>query len=343
MNITKPPAYKSVDMVPLETTEKCLLGPIQQIQVADSLLFILDSYRLYIFSLEGKFISEVGSKGQGPTDYIGISAYYVDKQNHCVNIFDNFLSSQIKYDFAGKFISSQKRPEISKWINSIRKDRNGDFLMCFSVNPQEDIAYRVMKDNRITPVFAFGPITVTDHMFPISLQKQSMAEINGDIDFIMPLCDTIFSFSEGVIKAKYIVDTPQPMAPRSHIETSLKKPFSLFLLKYGQEGYFCGFSNIFETKDKILLRCQPEGILEGFYLGDKNTLEGNYYVLNFPEDLVDVPMFPIICAFDNVFVAQFEVQNLIGIRTVINPKNPLNEVIDKLDEEDNPVLFFYYM
>jgi hypothetical protein len=293
--------------------------------------------------MEGKFISEVGSKGQGPMDYITISAFYVDKQNHCVNIFDNFLSSQIKYDFTGKFISSQKRPEISKWINSIRKDRNGDFLTCFYVNPEEDIAYRIMKDNAITPVFSFGPITVTDYMLPISMQRQSMTEINGDIEFIMPLCDTVFSFSEGEIKAKYIVDIPQPMAPRSNIKTSLKKPFSQFLFEYGQEGYFCGFSNIFETNDKILLRCLPEGILEGFYLGDKNTLEGNYYTLNFSEDLVEVPMFPIICAFDNVFVAQFEAYNLTGMKTNINPENPLIELVNKLDEEDNPVLFFYHL
>lgn len=54
--------YKNVKIVKLETTPSSLLGNINRIEMNDSLIFVLEYGKLSIFTLDGKFISQVWQK-----------------------------------------------------------------------------------------------------------------------------------------------------------------------------------------------------------------------------------------------------------------------------------------
>lgn len=72
---------KNFNILPLETKPDCLIGEVRMIEKLDSLLFILDySSNLFVFNTNGKFINQIGKIGDGPNEYVGINAFYLDKK-----------------------------------------------------------------------------------------------------------------------------------------------------------------------------------------------------------------------------------------------------------------------
>jgi hypothetical protein len=61
------PEYSKLKMVKLETSASCLIRYITQIEISDSVIFVLDNNTsVYAFDWEGRFIAQIGRFGQGP-------------------------------------------------------------------------------------------------------------------------------------------------------------------------------------------------------------------------------------------------------------------------------------
>lgn len=81
---------------------------------------------------------------------------------------------------------------------------------------QKHILYSICT-NKSKTVFSYQPITVGNYMYPFSWHP--MARSGKDIDIIMPLCDTIYTYSAATssFEPKYIIETPQKMIPKEKI------------------------------------------------------------------------------------------------------------------------------
>ena len=90
-----------IDFVKLETNDECLIGAISNIEVFDNRIFILDrrfTESLYVFDMNGKFISKIGSKGSGPGNYVFPIDFTIDKENRRVVIDDGNRNNLLFYD-----------------------------------------------------------------------------------------------------------------------------------------------------------------------------------------------------------------------------------------------------
>ncbi|MDR3245646.1 MAG: 6-bladed beta-propeller [Prevotellaceae bacterium] len=346
-----PPIYKSVDIVPLEITSDCVIGEIQTVETCDSMIFVSDQYALYVFNKEGKFLNKIGNKGEGPDEYIGFNAFYLDKQNKTVIILDAGKPKCLRHDFSGKFLNSIPLEQgITNMVQQAKIDKNGDIMLNYMLFYQMHIAYRVItgeKEKKVKemPEISYNPIKTTNYGQSLSRNHMTNTD-DGDIDFIMPLCDTVFSYSDGKIKTKYIVDLPAPMPPREKFICSAPdNSFITILSKFCADGYFSGFFSIFETKDHIYLEYKYKGIFSAYYLGNKNTLKGNYHVSVYNKTISEIPFFRVIHSTDDVFVSIESPYNLLVIKDALEESAELKkfrDILKSLDEEDNPVLFFYH-
>ncbi len=87
--------------IPLETTGECLIGSISDIQIKNNLIYILEgkkSENLFVFDLNGKFITKVGEKGNGPEQYVKISSFDIDTVNHQILISDKHRGRILSFD-----------------------------------------------------------------------------------------------------------------------------------------------------------------------------------------------------------------------------------------------------
>jgi hypothetical protein len=107
--------FKSVRTIILEDTDDALIGDISRIKVSNNYIFVLDAWiakKLFVFDKNGKYLRQIGSKGQGPGEYLTIMDFCIDAEKREVYILDYFPKKVHKYNLdTGEYISSINLPK----------------------------------------------------------------------------------------------------------------------------------------------------------------------------------------------------------------------------------------
>ncbi len=91
--------FSKVHYIPLETNERSLIGRINQICEKGDTLFILDGIiakKVYAFNKKGKFLFQVGERGNGPGEYLTPTTIGINGQNFY--IYDSGKKQILFYD-----------------------------------------------------------------------------------------------------------------------------------------------------------------------------------------------------------------------------------------------------
>lgn len=347
----EPYFFKQAKMVPLETTNDCLMGAVMQVEALDSLLFIKDTFeRLYVFNRNGKFVTRVGTEGNGPGEYLLLSSFFVDAANKRVAILDDVKGNILYYDFQGIFLNNKRVP--IEYIRRVRQSiqvNEEEILLLNSFNFEENMGYTLLnipKHDSVTfkKFKPYAPISLKEHTYVFS--QHAMTRYKNQIHAIMPICDTVFTYHKGELIPRFVLETPQKMANRNDFsEITPANPYFFVEIEVGKRGYFTGFSTLFETDQLLLLNFKDHGGVLGFYIADKTDLWGDYYLYSYRFDKGQIPVFPIVGVTKNQLIGTLECENLLNFKDQIDTSRPeyacLKEIMDGNHADYNPVLVFY--
>ena len=111
--------FDSIQVIPLETTDSCLLrGPVKVI-TGNNRNYILDwkNFQVFVFDDKGHYLHTIGKRGQGPGEYREVYDMIVDESKNQVRLLSPF-GSLYTYDLEGNFIKQNQLPEkviIRQW------------------------------------------------------------------------------------------------------------------------------------------------------------------------------------------------------------------------------------
>ncbi|MDR0824906.1 MAG: 6-bladed beta-propeller, partial [Prevotella sp.] len=91
--------YKATPIFP-GYNDSILIGDIGRMQVFDDKIYILDisaDNKLCVFDKAGRFLYQIGDKGNGPGEYINATDFTIDRKDKKVYILDNKTGNIIKY------------------------------------------------------------------------------------------------------------------------------------------------------------------------------------------------------------------------------------------------------
>ena len=100
----------SISIIPLETSDEILMAGHGRCYLYNNLLFIHHSGynmndRLSVFDLSGKYLRDIGRRGQGPGEYISImTPIGVFFNNDKVYLIDNRAHAILCYTLNGAFV-----------------------------------------------------------------------------------------------------------------------------------------------------------------------------------------------------------------------------------------------
>ena len=83
--------FKGFKYIPLETTPECLIGNIEKIEILDDHIIIFDRFiteKIFVFNLDGKFITTLGKKGKGPGEYNMLSDFDISPDGKSIFLLD---------------------------------------------------------------------------------------------------------------------------------------------------------------------------------------------------------------------------------------------------------------
>lgn len=102
----------TVNYVRLETTPEALIGTIYDIQVADSLIFILETLpvpRIFCFMTDGRFRYKIDAMGKGPDEYVDLESFTIDKNKGLLELNERTRKKIHLYDFiTGQRVGEKK-------------------------------------------------------------------------------------------------------------------------------------------------------------------------------------------------------------------------------------------
>ena len=78
---------------------------IHDVQQCDSFLFLLGGEHIFMYDASGKFLRQIGRKGQGPGEYVNLNApLQLDEKNRVLYVADGYTSRFLSYDFDGNLL-----------------------------------------------------------------------------------------------------------------------------------------------------------------------------------------------------------------------------------------------
>ena len=340
-----PPSYRVVDVIKLETNMESFITNIKQMEMNDSLIFILNgSENLYVFDRNGKFKNQIGKKGEAPNEYLVLNTFYINAVERMVVLIDGYKNILLNYSFDGKYISSvSMSPNALLNCNNALLMDNNTLLLFNMMGIKESVAYSLIdmgKRELIGKYFPYAPIRTNNYIY--SFSRHPIATIENGANIILPLCDTIYNYSlsSRSFEPKYVVETPRKMASKYQIRNDKKQTYSDELADLWDAGYFTGFNGIYETDDKIVLTFLSGGIIMGYFVFDKSDQEGSYYIYVYDDESKEIPFYPVIFTYNNKFIASVRAEELLGYKNSIKDSK-LQEFFEDLKEDDNPCLLIY--
>lgn len=341
--------FKNPKSIILETNEKSLIGNIKQIYIDDHYIIVFDNSKnlnVLVFHLDGTFSHKIGELGRGAGEYISISDFTVDEKRDEIYLLDSEDAKVKKYNLStGKFINSipihSKRMSrhIQYQDNCLYVDANlksDEQSLLYRINPEtgEEVASWLNADR-----YNQG------WMETFTMGRSFFLSRNADaVKYAQIFMDTVVSIHNNIISPFMVVKSDKWVKRDELMNAYHKYGIDADRIMIEQNKKF-GITDLIETNDGLFFRYRDGLIERHVYSSSQETY--SYTVLiddlafngeRLPLNLEWVDSRGVYSYCNPSSFASF-----IGgtLKDVINPNvGNYNELVN-LEEDANPVLFYY--
>lgn len=308
--------YNDIQSAPIAHTDTIILnypdsvpfGGVSRIYATDDLFVIVDNmFQPYGFSQRGDYVCQYGSQGEAPSEFVNMSACATYKNE--VVICDSYKQRMLFYNL--------KSGDLKRYID-FPDGALGMIQQCVFVSDSTAMLARYVYDqknsvyatanifNKTVTEFASVPMKTDNVAMPIGWN--TIAAYQDTTIYIKPFTPYIYRYPE----TKWIyINQSKPI----YKETELASIRDFSMMTYAKamsNGYFAGFTYIFELKDWIFLALQDVEI----YLINKYSWE----MLRFKYDKDDSLNFKKIAKIIGVIPQH---NALIGVNNYANDEDQI--------------------
>jgi hypothetical protein len=332
---------KTIEVLPLESTDQSILSTINNIVVTDSNIYIQDEYQgggVVIFDKKGSFVKRI-ERGQGPGEIISLKHIAFDTVNNELIVYTNRLFSFFTPD--GQFKRRDRIP-LNAYSFAILPDgylfRSMNGLNNNHINP--DIEYLILITDKSYKLRSVG--------FPYFYAKDNNYEggtryinLNGNaINVTFKFTNSVYQYIDDFnMQLKYTLDISRKGIP----ERLLQDNFDRLMSELENNDYTFYMGGYVENKAHDFFRLiNLHTRLYTFIYRDKQT--GN--CMGGINKLVDmalyIPLNEPVSTYGKYFVSYYlpDGENTRFLTSKIFPRDVV-EKLKSLSEDDNPVLVFY--
>lgn len=322
----------SYKFIPLETSENCLISNIKQTKIIDDKIYINnEGNNLLVFDISGKFITQIGNKGNGPGEYRLISNFNIDKKKEIISIADGGQARMIYYNLENyKPIKTKKTPPFidCNWL------ANGNIAWYFVRG------YKSKNKDRYFIKITNKDLKELNHLYPLDIELQypiaigsTFYTLNKKCYFNLPHIPTIYEVTSSNIIPVYQLNLGiHKFAPQEWMGHEAERNYSAIV-----NTDYISAQNTQETDDYVCVGYCARGANAyiGFY--NKKTEKSCKYSL--PEFIRHTGLTGTSIV-NNVYEDSF----ITALNASVLKRNPyskipeLKSISESINEEDNPVI-----
>ncbi len=304
---------KNIRFVPLETNDDILIKYISMVFQRGDQFLVSHGDRVSLFDYEGKYLYDIGSKGQGPTNFISVNN--VTLHNDLIYIHET--ENRIKaYDWKGNFVKKMELPAKSNGL--ITMDGKEEMLAYVPNLPgDEPTRFYLLKGEEvmdsIANPFIFPKAAFSQMFFPEFQPTQGTLK-----GFLELHSDTLYKVNEKWETSPYMVINIGKYQPTREERYGVvladvrKNPMKgkLPMLVTG------------EVNDKVYMYSKYIQADETFCY-DKKTQVASKLLITYPANTLDIPenaAFKPKAILNNKYLADWEQPD--------NDENPILVVVE---------------
>ncbi|MCR5695498.1 MAG: 6-bladed beta-propeller [Marinilabiliaceae bacterium] len=342
----------TIYFVPLETNDNSIVGYIDKIQVVGDTIYVLDirnTKSLKRFTINGKYIDQIGNLGRGPGEYLQPTNFWVDEKD--IIISDCYQNKVIFFTLDGSFIKEVLTPfnihqlariDDNEFIINIYKDKKiKDFSLIVTDSTfqesKKELYYRPL-DKYVLFSNALSLSKNKDGIFYFDNVGDSISKINKHGGAVAKYIFKFNTHSQGDIFKKKAQNEQNQL---SDAQKYLTLGSSLL-----QTDDFV-FADLFKEKSLYHLvyskRSKTSKIFTSFSLDETNPL-----VIPCWPPIATTKNNTFISRVDAFFITDYWCKNLDPEnlkKNKIDPNAPsvrqCKELCSLLKAEDNPVVIFF--
>ena len=334
--------------VQLETSAKSIIGEVTQLETFDGKYFIFDKQTktVKVFGRTGKFLYHIGKEGRGAGEYIAINAFFINKKEKKVCIFDPMNRAVYEYTLEGVFLQ-RKKHDTPQYTHIIKIVYAGDYIYCYSqLGWINNTIFTVLSSKDYTTKGEFRPYPFKlNEQMGIAFMTHPLSLVDGEFHYVSLFSDTIFRYDENKEKPYLLIETGKPNITPTYFKNRnlTNNPIKAFWQIEQDNNYSSGFTELGET-NRYLLACFKMNQSFSFYFLDKNKTEGflveNGKIPNFGKpNLVDGNKMIRVWTPEDI---DFYLKNIK--EGTVTPAKPIASILKGYDPEyHNPILAVYYM
>ena len=198
--------FKNPRIVALETTDESLISDITRMAIDDSTLFIYDdlSYKLFIFDINGKYISKIDHKGEGPNEYIQTNDFAIDTETKQIILLCAVPEKRMYFNYKGEFIKQEKN---SKYFSLLAMEGKYIYFENASGNVDNQLYILDTKTSKIE-----------ENLKKINIKTRYFAKGNSinrskNILYVRRFDNTLYELKSGKIVERYRIDFKEHSFP----------------------------------------------------------------------------------------------------------------------------------
>jgi hypothetical protein len=334
----------NVKYVKLESKPESLIGEISKIIVDEDMIIVLDRFvsnNLYIFSMEGKFVSKIKKFGEGPNEVLQIYDFCLDKKKKEIVVFDGKLSRITCYNY---LLEPIKQHKVNFRFSNFRLLSSNKFIV--SVNG---------SDNRHIPEIERYDILMLDSLFHIKKKGFEIdeKELNNDytlVDHLSQINSGHVAWSPKFKNCIYEFDSSNTVSKKFELNFKNREinfeyysqPMKELMNVAKDKNMFYFGGEYVETDSTVFFKLSTPLVKNQILIFfDKASSKYIYGKVNL--DNLNLPLFSLpITSYKNQFVSFIEPQNIEMLLRNQGRNVEIPEEIKSITEQDgNPIIQFY--
>lgn len=324
-------ASTSVDYIPLETNENCILGDaIEAIIINKHILVIskMSNPGLFLFDLDGKFIRKLGKRGKGPGEYGNIGSVSFDEHIEELLISTDSKNRIIKFKFDG---SSSEGISLKSSIgfvyhNSVVYAHKPSFVFRGNNNDNKQLLVFNAKTGKI--INSFHPVNIAKTKYiDMFVELPSFSIVDNNVYYFVSKEEIVYKLAEDSCVPNYQFQFGKYGFPDNY--------------KWDYQGYNNArntnkvrIESVFVSNSFLLCIVNQQGINRVMVYDKKN--DKMYNSINNKTDYV--PLTFIHNIYQNKIVSNLQVLELINSDYREKFPDKLKRILKSAKESNNPIL-----
>lgn len=337
---------ENVEFVKLETTDDCLIGSISQLLFADSLIIVVDkdiSKSIFAFNIKGKLKNKVANIGNGPGEYIETSYVCLVPDKEQIAIIDAPQSRVIFYTYDGKYVDMvAEMPFLYSYFEYLKSGN-----IAYNTYSLFDPKLGENKDNHLILTTSDNEVIygafkdIYSEHFHYTKNK-ILRKFGQNVYFSPNISDVIFEVQDTIVQAKYHIDLGNKKTPKISENTTDDNFAALWKNHFFFNGDFIELKDL--TYVNIMLPTEYPAVV---YSHSKkktflSTGNGRHPLFNFLFNNAPKARYK-----ENCIVVDYPSHLIFAQKQELYKYTAYKELLDSLymalDEDANPVLFFYHL